>query len=84
MSTLRKTADRQGVKQPSRQLMEPECTDKFLSPPARPIPPTPGSDLQGVAGPLELRPRKSGSWDPNWGACGGRQQKLQVAAINPL
>lgn len=53
-SLTRKTADGQGAEQPSRQLMgpEPERRGKFLSPPAQPIPPTPGSAQPGVAGPL--------------------------------
>lgn len=68
--------------------MGPGHGGKFLSPPARPVPPTPGSVSQASQAwlaPWELRPRKSGSQDPNnWGAHGGRQQKLQVAAITLL
>lgn len=68
--------------------MGPGHGGKFLSPPARPVPPTPGSVSQASQAwlaPWELRPRKSGSQDPNnWGACGRRQQKLQVAAITLL
>lgn len=82
VSTLRKTADRQCAEPPSRQLTGPQCRGKFLSLPAHPIPPTPGSGQPGVAFPLGAQAKEIGQPGcKQLGVYGTKQQKLQVTAI---
>lgn len=85
MSTQTKeTADRQCVKQSSRQLMGPEHRGKFLSPSCSPHCSHPGTPGQpGMAGLPGAEAKEVGQPRNNCGVHAGRWQRLQVAAVTP-